>query len=608
MGQVWIKKRSTIIDPFMKLLVHNKLAFRLRFFFILVSLVPLLVLGIFSFVIYSGSLKDNAAAYTGDIISELNINLFLRFSKIDDVSKTLLNNDTLKSILIKNNEKSNIDFVNDSPIVNKMLRSIMFSNDYITSIYILPTKNHHIFATGLATDDYGTSIFTDNYRSNYKETDIYKETIKDYNNFKWWSPREIMNKRVFILSRRLYDMDKGDLGVMVIHIDEKIMDNMYDITNTKDDSTFFLTDEKGKIIYHPERDMIDRYIGDDAYSAISKNSKGSLVMKYGNEKYFEIYDTFFVTGWKFIVVIPYSKLMSEANRIGIITLVIAVVCLVLVIFISTFVTRTILSPIRKLMQLMKRGAAGNMEVRFVESSEDEIGQLGKSFNTMISSIQKLMMLVEDESNQKIEAQIGALEAQINPHFLYNTLASMYWSALSKGDREISQMALSLSNFFKLGLNKGKELTTVKKEVEHVKEYLEIQRMLYENRFNSNLTVDDNILKCRTIKLILQPLVENSLVHGLENKDESGFIKIDIKELSGRIVFRVADNGSGIEKLKEESLQTIINGGVGLKNVQDRLRLYFRNDFTIECSSNPDVETVFEISIPLINDGGEETDV
>ncbi len=257
-----------------------------------------------------------------------------------------------------------------------------------------------------------------------------------------------------------------------------------------------------------------------------------------------------------------------------------------------------MNPIRKLIQLMRQGATGDMKVRFNVLYRDEIGDLGVSFNQMMGNIEKLMQMVEEEQQHKVKAQISALEAHINPHFLYNTLASMYWLAMAEGNHKVGQMAVALSNFFRLGLNKGKEFTTIEKEVEHVRSYLSIQKMRFGNKFEYHIQVDPEILQYQTIKLILQPLVENSLVHGIEGLPVPGLIKIFVFKAGERITFRVLDNGSGIANLAEDGLSKIMNSGYGLKNLKQRLNLYFENDYFLSCTSVPNQETVFEISIPV----------
>lgn len=588
--------------------VGQGLATRLMLLFTLVSLVPLLVLGTFSFFIDANIYTENSVKYTADLIKEININLFLRFSKIDDISKALLNNTTLKDILAKEDAAAAGDYWEDSPQINQILKSIMFSNDYIKSIYILPEKNTNTYAVGMVDNGYEASMFTDEFKARYKDSDLYKETLLEYNSYKWWPSRNIMGKNVLVLTRKLYDVERGNLGVIVILIGENMIDDMYGRINKERGLSILLTDEKGVIIYHPDKKQIGQNIDKSTHDIIYGAENGNFDAYYEGEKQLGVFDTFFITGWKFTALTPYSQLHVGANRIRNTTLIIAAICILLVFFISLFVTRTILKPLRKLRQLMKKGASGDLQVRFTMNLQDEIGDLGESFNSMMASIQNLMHMLDKESKLKVDAQIKSLEAQINPHFLYNTLASIYWNATSKGNTEIADMSLSLSNFFKLGLNKGKEFTTVSKEVEHAREYLSIQKMLYEDRFDLEIDIHDDIREYKVIKLIIQPLVENSLVHGLEDMDERGLIRIEAFKAKDRIVFKVLDNGKGLEGLVERGLQSIIDGGYGIKNLQERLRLYFHNDFTIACTSIPGVETVFEITVPAVTGEGDETSV
>lgn len=587
-------------------LSNKGLGLKLKIYFTVVSLLPLMALGFFSFILYFNSFQETTLRYTESIIKEANINLFLTFSKIDDISKTLLNNSVIQDVLLKDEKKSSDDYLEDRQKVNRVLQSIMFSNDYITSVYILPEKNKSLFFVGSINTNYGETLFTDEYREQYRKSDLYEETLKEYNNYKWWPPRFMGDKRVFILTRKLYDVERGILGVLVIHISEKIMDDMVERMCGGKQQVMLLTDERGRIIYHMDKSLIDSYLDDRYYEQISKNDTGKFISVLGTNRYLRMHTTFLVTSWKFIVEIPYSAIMEEANKIRLITLIIAGLCLLLVILVSSFVTSAILKPVKRLMSLMKKGSEGDMTVRFEDVVQDEIGQLGECFNTMMSSIQRLMQMVEYENQQKVEAQIKALEAHINPHFLYNTLASIYWNALSKGNSEIAQMSLSLSNFFKLGLNKGKEFTTIGKEVEHVKEYLFIQKKLYEDSFDLEIDVCPEVLDYMTIKLILQPLVENSLVHGFQNMERRGRIAIKVSKQDMQVVLKVTDNGLGIPNLAKDGLQKIIDEGYGLKNLQDRLKLYFKDKFSMECESVPGIETVFTVKIPVIKyeSGGE----
>jgi len=593
-------------DPFERLadrvkesIMNKGLAFRLTLFFIFISLLPLLVQGFIALYVFAGSANQRVGQFTSDIISEMNINLFLRFSKIDDMSKTILNNSVVMEILSKDKETADSDFIEDNPKMMKVLQSICFSNEYITSAYILPAKHNNVYASGVVTGNYGENYFSPKFRAEYKESDEYIETYNEYKNYIWWAPKKVLGQRVFVLTRKLFDVEQGVLGVLVIHVNDKMVSDIYDKPLLDDNILIFLTDSEGTIIHHPDKNMLDTKVSEHDWIHFSQKDKGSFVSNENGKKYFKVFDTFFVTGWKFVASIPYDHINKDAVTIRNTTVLIALSCIFAVILMSYFLSKSVVNPVRHLINLMKQGSSGNMKVRFRTKYNDEIGHLGESFNSMMSEIEKLIDMVREENKQKVEAQIRALEAHINPHFLYNAMASIYWNAVEKENHEIAEMASSLSNFFKLSLNRGKEFTTIQNEVEHVREYLNIQNMMYNNKFDVIVDVQHEILNYKTIKLILQPLAENALFHGLANKKERGLIKIEVFKKEEKIVFRVSDNGCGIKDLSEKGLQSIIDSGYGIKNIQSRLRLYFSDNFSINCESMEGMGTVFEIIIPAL---------
>lgn len=588
-------------DRIKNVIMGRGLQLRLVLLFALVSLVPLLSLGFFSYYKSSNTLQDTTSKYSSDIISEINTNMLLRFKNINDIGKVLLNNGTVKEILSRNPEQTSDYFTEDETKMSLLLKTIYDSNENIRSVYILTHKNGNIFAIGDVTNESGLVFLNKEYRKSYRESTLYRTTVDSNEKYIWWPTQNVLGKNVFILTEKLYDEKEGILGVLVIHAGAEIMDGIYSSIKTGMNSKMYLLDSNGRILFHPAKAYIGKQLTNgEILERISQKEEGSFVIKENNEAMFVVYNTFSVTGWKSVVVTRYDELIAGAEKIMDATLLLSFACLAFVLLFSIFVSKSILNPIYKLIRLMKKGSTGDMKVRFNVKYNDEIGQLGTSFNRMMTDIEKLIEMVESESQKKIEAEIKALEAHINPHFLYNTLASIYWSAMAKGEIEIGKMAASLSKFFRLGLNKGKEFTTVENEVEHVKEFLSIQKMLYNSLFEYEVVAFPDTHKYKTIKLILQPLVENALIHGMKKKKDKGFIKIEVSKKEDRIFYRVTDNGVGIAGLKERGLENIIECGYGLKNIRERARLYFNNNFTLSCSSTPGEGTVFEISIPAVN--------
>jgi len=204
--------------------------------------------------------------------------------------------------------------------------------------------------------------------------------------------------------------------------------------------------------------------------------------------------------------------------------------------------------------------------------------------------------------KKRKAELAVLQAQINPHFLYNTLESINWMALSAKQKNISRMVLLLSNFMRLSLNKGKNVYTIRKEVEHLRTYIEIQQIRHKNKFQVIEDIDENILDYYTIKLILQPIIENCIVHGFKNTMQTGTIEIYGGFDGEDILFTIRDNGCGMD---DNTLKCIFDKsdskGYGIKNVNERIKLYFGEKYGLEIESSPGKGTTVKIRIPKCNE-------
>ena len=199
----------------------------------------------------------------------------------------------------------------------------------------------------------------------------------------------------------------------------------------------------------------------------------------------------------------------------------------------------------ELRSLMKEAEEGNLGVRFEGRQEDEIGYLGKSFNTMIEEVQKLIDMVYREQQSKREAELKTLQEQIKPHFLYNTLDTIQWMAQEHGAQDIVKVVGALTSLFRIGLSRGKEMIRVSDEMEHVRSYLIIQKARYEDKFDFTLCTDDEALSCMVLKLTLQPLVENAIYHGIKERRGHGSIRVEALRRDGMLVLRVSDDGVGM---------------------------------------------------------------
>jgi two-component system sensor histidine kinase YesM len=312
--------------------------------------------------------------------------------------------------------------------------------------------------------------------------------------------------------------------------------------------------------------------------------------------------------WYVVGMIPYSYLNSETSkfsyRIAMLTLVISLLAIVL----SFIISQSISAPIRELARQMAHFTEDMKTENAKVDRQDEIGHLQKSYNLMASNIKELLAKNEEENRLRRITELKVLEYQINPHFLYNTLDSINWMAQKRGQTDISLLVTALARFFRLGLSKGNEIYTIRDEIEHVNNYLIISRYRYKDCFEFSMEIDPAIMNCKTIKIILQPIVENAIKHGINKNENEGRILISGRKDGSKVILEVSDNGKGMEKdqvdyINNTLLQmkdiTLEKSGFGMINVHQRIRLYYGGDYGVAVESRPGEGTVVRITLPLL---------
>ena len=262
---------------------------------------------------------------------------------------------------------------------------------------------------------------------------------------------------------------------------------------------------------------------------------------------------------------------------------------------------------------MKELEDGNFDIVSTideKHSQEEIVRLNRNFNKMITQIRKLMEKVVEEQTEKRKSELKALQNQINPHFLYNTLDSIVFMAEANKVQEVKTMVIALAKFFRISISKGKPIITVKEELEHVNNYMIIESIRYKDTFTFKIDCDPDCEDCLAMKLMLQPFVENSIYHGLKNLEDDGLIQIRVYQKDGFLYYIVQDNGFGmrqskIDELYERMRNKEVTNSVGIKNVYQRLKLYYGPQADIMIESELDEYTRFIIKTPIIKKEDEE---
>ncbi|WP_462413033.1 sensor histidine kinase [Neobacillus sp. Marseille-QA0830] len=319
-----------------------------------------------------------------------------------------------------------------------------------------------------------------------------------------------------------------------------------------------------------------------------------------------IYDTLESNNWKIAAVVPESEILNKVNYIKHFTILLIVVLAFFAIFLAHFIGRFISKPFERMAFQMARFNEKNLDLDHEMSGPEEMKILHNGFKELIVRINTLMEQIQMEQEEKRQLEFAIMHAQINPHFLYNTLYSIKGLCDMGLNKDASQMISALSSFFRIGISKGREIISIREEVEHIQHYLYIQEMRYGDDFAYHIDVDEEILSYNIIKLSLQPLIENAIYHGVKQKRGKGNITIKGYQSGTDIILDVADDGNGIEKEKLNEITREVESsyrdektfiGIGLKSVNERIKIHFGKEYGLTILSEPGLGTTVRVHIP-----------
>ncbi|MDF2922453.1 MAG: hypothetical protein K0R57_1367 [Paenibacillaceae bacterium] len=337
--------------------------------------------------------------------------------------------------------------------------------------------------------------------------------------------------------------------------------------------------------------------------SLQENERGFLKLETGRQTHLVNYARLDLSDdWVMVSIQDREQLLRNVNKIKTTSLLIMAGSTLAALVIANGITGFLLKPLHRLQSMMGQVENNRLEVRFSSKFDDEVSQVGHKFNRMLEQISALISEVKEVEADKRRMEIKALQAQIDPHFLYNTLNTMIWKSFASRNEEVTEMISSLSLLFQLGLNGGNEMTTLGKELEHVRHYLNLQQQCYRGLFEYGISVEEESLReARVAKIILQPLVENSILHGFRELEGSGRIGITVKRSAGQLVLQVEDNGKGMDpaEVSTDMLQQELPGkSYALKNVYSRLKLLHGPRAELVFQSEPYLSTKATITIPI----------
>ncbi|WP_246061768.1 cache domain-containing sensor histidine kinase [Paenibacillus oralis] len=369
----------------------------------------------------------------------------------------------------------------------------------------------------------------------------------------------------------------------------------------------FLLNAKGETVYPVKETLVRQAVDSGNLRELMNRPEGSQSFELDGKAYLLNYARLGIADWTMTTIQSQAGVLKDMVYVKWLIAGVALAAFIVTTLISGAFTRYLLKPLQGLLKVMKRVENNDLSARFASGSGDELAQVGFRFNRMLEQIVVLIEEVTEAQTHKRSAEIKALSAQMDPHFLYNTLNTIYWKLNLKQVGPSQKMVMSLSRLFQLGLNNGQEITTLSKELEHVRQYLELQSSCYEGLFSYEIHVREPELSALSIpRIILQPLVENSILHGFRDMENGGRIEIEIAGDGQRWMLAVRDNGSGMDEGQMRALfWRESDKGYAVSNLIRRLQLYYGEGAEFHVDSAPERGTEIRISLPKKGEHADE---
>lgn len=569
-------------------------------FIIIVCFSVLCTTFIASFML-SKILEDKVVLYNQQIVNKTLENIEYYLFDIKELSKNIFLDEDILNFLNYMNKNNKLtrdlqDKLDDS------IKMYQFMKSYITDISIFNEKNETLYNFGY---DYKSTFFDQSWYKNYFKvsTDMYFSD-KHESIIRGTGVEGI---ETFTFFKKIYDTVDPSLylGTLSIELNANVISNSMTQLNSKNEWKTFILNENNDIMFRPLKNA-DIFTPDLLRKMIIDSPPQNNIIKVGKIKYIFLNYLSSKSNWKIVSIIPYNDLMWEVFSIRFYLIFIGVLLLLLTVLFSSIISKSITSQLSKLIITTKEIGKGNFDIEFVVKGNDEIKELSDVLNSMVVNIKTLIAKNVGEEKLKRKAEFTALQAQINPHFLYNTLDSVNWLAVRKKESEISDVLTNLGKFFRISLSKGSQFIPISQEFEHVNSYINIQAFRHSYNFVAKVSLSDEITDLYCPKLVLQPIVENSLIHGLKNKESNGTIEIKGFIENDHVFFCINDDGIGISPSTLAEINNQINGlhiedfhSYGLKNVNGRIQIYFGKQYGVTIQSEVNIGTQVTIAIPIL---------
>ena len=546
------------------------------------------------------SVFDNAVVYTRTIVRQTNQNIDSYIDYMDNIVTMVSGSRDTQSFLYNKDEET-LQVSECRQRLVEQFRTILKSRSDIRNIGLIQKDGNRLFNNGGQQKNAYLDLDTQAW---YKNAITSNRSVLTSSHVQ----HVIRGERPWVItvSRgvRNFTGSGNREGVVFIDLNYSAISELCDQNSIGSKGYVFLLDQDGNVVYHPQQQQLYNELQTENIDLVMNTDKETLMDGSGDNAKIYTISRSEKTGWTVVGCTNVAELLKDSKKARSIYVLVAAILVVVALVLSNLISRNITRPLQQLRDSMARVQEGDFGAAEVEvTSRNEVGSLTRSFNVMTSRIQELMKQNIYEQQQKRKSELKALQSQINPHFLYNTLDSIIWMAEGKKNEEVVVMTASLARLLRQSISNEEEQVPIGQEVEYARSYLTIQKMRYKDKLEFQIQVDAQIMGVPIIKLVLQPLIENAIYHGLKYKEGKGLLIVRGYREGENAVIQIRDNGAGMD---EQTLSHIFekhkvnyrSNGVGVYNVQKRLQLYYGMDYGITYSSRQGEGTTASIVIPM----------
>ncbi|MCK5811899.1 MAG: sensor histidine kinase [Clostridiales bacterium] len=563
----------------MKKKTSSSIRSQIFIYFMFTTSIILIIMGLVLYSNFSNVLEEEITSSTNMIINKSGSQLDRYIDSIKGLSVSLADN--VNTCTLFDDNHTHIDFKKDKRELEFLINTIINGNKDIESITLVGQD--------------GLVISTD--------SNLSMEVSEDMMAMAWYQDA-IGNKMPVLTSARMneFSMDKDtwvislsreiksdcqeNIGVLLIDMNYAVIEEILDDLHLGNEGYTYIINSDNELVYHK----------DFKYFTDQEKLEQLLLVDQSTNQYIFRYP-FIHANWTLVGVASLDSLHSIQQDLIVALIIVGLFMFLIALGSSIVFSRRVVSPLKKLERAMEQVDQGNLNQTVIVKGSKEAESLATYYTNMMIKIKKLLTEIKEKEMVLRSSELQVLYSQINPHFLYNTLDTILWAAEFKDSEKVIDLTKALATFFRLSLHGGSEITTINEEIEHVKQYLFIQKQRYQDKLTYEIKTDDTLLAIKIPKLILQPIVENSIYHGIKELVGIGKITITVTKKNKDILFTITDNGVGFDVTKKHGDSSSLKlGGVGLSNIDKRLKLYYGNDYGVTVISEKNKETTVILTI------------